>query len=128
MARIYDNIESKFVQGLQELTYGDDFDLTGKDIMDFSFPFDALIEDDKKQLLKLYEKVKKELPDTTQFKLNAGKYVGTFNTKKLWHLTGQSDYIFFKYMDMDADSIQQMIESHIAACVLTDKGNNNEED
>lgn len=110
------------------LTYGDDFDLTGKDIMDFSFPFDAIIEDDKKKLLKIYEEVKKELPDTTQFKLNAGKYVGTFNTKKLWHLTDQSDYIFFKYMDMDADSIQQMVESHIAACVLTDKGNNNEED
>ena len=73
------------------LTYGDDFDLTGKDIMDFSFPFDALIEDDKKQLLKLYEKVKKELPDTTQFKLNVGKYVGTFNTKKLWHLTDKGN-------------------------------------
>ena len=110
------------------LTYGDDFHLTNKDIMDFSFPFDAIIEDDKKKLLKIYEEVKKELPDTTQFKLNAGKYVGTFNTKKLWHLTDQSDYIFFKYMDMDADSIQQMVESHIAACVLTDKGNNNEED
>ena len=47
---------------------------------------------------------------------------------KLWKLTDQSDYIFFKYMDMDADSIRQMVESHIAACVLTDKGNNNEED
>ena len=32
------------------------------------------------------------------------------------------------HMDMDADSIRQMVESHIAACVLTDKGNNNEED
>ena len=110
------------------LTYGDDFDLTGKDIMDFTFPFDSLSEADKSMLNTICEEVKKALPNTTQFKLNAGKYVGTFNTKKLWHLTDQSDYIFFKYMDMDADSIQQMIESHIAACVLTDKGNNNEED
>jgi hypothetical protein len=110
------------------LTYGDDFDLTGKDIMDFTFPFDSLSEADKSMLNTICEEVKKALPNTTQFKLNAGKYVGTFNTKKLWHLTDQSDYIFFKYMDMDADSIQQMIESHLAACVLTDKGNNNEDD
>ena len=110
------------------LTYGDDFDLTGKDIMDFSFPFDAITEDDRNLLLKIHEEVKKALPNTAQFKLNAGKNVGTFNTKKLWHLTDQSDYIFFKYMDMDADSIQQMVESHIAACVLTDKGNNSEDE
>ncbi len=83
---------------------------------------------DKSKLCAIFEKVKKELPNTTQFKLNAGKYVGTFNTKKLWHLTDQSDYIFFKYMDTDADSIQQMVESHIAACVLTDKGNSNEQE
>ena len=110
------------------LTYGDDFHLTSKDIMDFYFPFDDLSDADKSKLCDIFENVKKELPNTTQFKLNAGKYVGTFNTKKLWYLTDQSDYIFYKYMDMDADSIQQMVESHIAACVLTDKGNNNEED
>ena len=34
-----------------------------------------------------------------------------------------SERIFYKYMGMDVDTIQQMIESHIAACVLTDKGN-----
>lgn len=104
------------------LTYGDDFDLTGKDILDFTFPFDSLSETDKTQLNAICEKVKQELPDTTQFKLNAGKYVGTFNTKKLWHLTDESDRIFYKYMSLDVDTIQQMVESHIAACVLTDKG------
>lgn len=104
------------------LTYGDDFHLTSKDIMDFSFPFDSLSETDKTKLNAICEKIKEALPDTTQFKLNAGKYVGTFNTKKLWYLTDQSDRIFYKYMGMDVDSIQQMIESHIAACVLTDKG------
>ena len=104
------------------LTYGDDFDLTGKDILDFTFPFDSLSATDKAQLNTICEKVKQELPDTTQFKLNAGKYVGTFNTKKLWHLTDQSDRIFYKYMCMDVDTIQQMVESHIAACVLTAKG------
>ena len=103
------------------LTYGDDFDLTGKDIMDFTFPFDSLSETDKAKLNAICEQIKKALPDTTQFKLNAGKYVGTFNTKKLWHLTDQSDRIFYRYMGMDVDTIQQMIESHIAACVLTDK-------
>ena len=61
-------------------------------------------------------------------KLNAGKYVGTFNTKKLWPLTDQSDRIFYKYMSMDVDTIQQMVESHIAACVLTDKGKTDEEE
>ena len=110
------------------LTYGDDFDLTGKDIMDFTFPFDSLSKTDKTRLNAICEKVKEELPNTTQFKLNAGKYVGTFNTKKLWHLTDQSDRIFFKYMGMDVDAIQQMVESHIAACVLTDKGKNDDED
>lgn len=104
------------------LTYGDDFDLTGKDILDFTFPFDSLSATDKAQLNTICEKVKQELPDTTQFKLNAGKYVGTFNTKKLWHLTDESDRIFYKYMGLDVDTIQQMVESHIAACVLTDKG------
>ena len=106
------------------LTYGDDFDLTGKDIMDFTFPFDSLSEADKSMLNTICEEVKKALPNTTQFKLNAGKYVGTFNTKKLWHLTDLSDRIFYKYMGMDVDTIQQMVESHIAACVLTDKGEN----
>ena len=106
------------------LTYGDDFHLTSKDIMDFTFPFDSLSEADKKNLNAICEKVKKALPDTTQFKLNAGKIVGTFNTKKLWYLTDQSDRIFYKYMGMDVDTIQQMVESHIAACVLTDKGEN----
>ena len=106
------------------LTYGDDFHLTSKDILDFTFPFDSLSEADKSRLNAICEKVKEELPNTTQFKLNAGKHVGTFNTKKLWHLTDQSDRIFFKYMGMDVDTIQQMVESHIAACVLTDKGEN----
>ena len=104
------------------LTYGDDFDLTGKDIMDFTFPFDSITDADKSNLNRICENVKEALPDTTQFKLNAGKLVGTFNTKKLWYLTDQSDRIFYKYMDMDVDTIQQMVESHIAACVLTDKG------
>ena len=90
--------------------------------MDFTFPFDSLSEADKAQLNAICEKVKQELPDTTQFKLNAGKYVGTFNTKKLWHLTDESDRIFYKYMSLDVDTIQQMVESHIAACVLNDKG------
>ena len=110
------------------LTYGDDFHLTSKDIMDFTFPFESLSEADKKELNKICEEVKNALPDTTQFKLNAGKYVGTFNTKKLWHLTDMSDRIFYKYMNMDVDTIQQMVESHIAACVLTDKGKADEED
>ena len=96
--------------------------------MDFAFPFDSLSEEDKNRLNSICEKVKKELPDTTQFKLNAGKYVGTFNTKKLWHLTDQSDRIFYKYMNMDVDAIQQMVESHIAACILTDKGKTEEEE
>ena len=109
------------------LTYGDDFDLTGKDIMDFNFPFDSLTTEDKTQLNTICEEVKKSLPDTTQYKLNAGKYVGTFNTKKLWPLTDQSDRIFYKYMGGDVDSIHQMVESHIAACVLTDKGKTDEE-
>ena len=110
------------------LTYGDDFHLTSKDIMDFTFPFDSLSEEDKAVLNGICEKVKEELPQTTQFKLNAGKYVGTFNTKKLWHLTDQSDRIFYKYMGTNVDAIQQMVESHIAACVLTDKGKTEDEE
>ena len=110
------------------LTYGDDFDLTGKDIMDFAFPFNSLSEADKFKLNEICNEVEKTLPDTTQFKLNAGKYVGTFNTKKLWYLTDQSDRIFYKYMGKDVDKIQQMVESHIAACVLTDKGKTDEEE
>ncbi len=110
------------------LTYGDDFHLTSKDIMDFTFPFDSLSEADRTRLNAICKEVEKVLPNTTQFKLNAGKNVGTFNTKKLWYLTDQSDRIFYKYMGMDVDTIQQMVESHIAACVLTDKRKNGEEE
>ena len=33
----------------------------------------------------------------------------------------QSDLIFYKNMVMDVDTIQQAVESHIAAWALTDK-------
>ena len=102
--------------------YGDDFDLTRKDIMSFSFPFNKINKEDCETLRILYQQVLQKLPSTIQYKLNAKKYVGTFNTRKLWNITDKSDLIFLKYISDNPVEIQQKIENHISACVVTNKG------
>jgi len=56
---------------------------------------------------------------TVQYKLNAGKKVGTYNTSKLWHLTDKSDIIFLKYWAETPESVSNSIENHISQTILS---------
>lgn len=103
------------------LTYGDDFHLTTKDIINFNFPFYEISFEDNKTLVSLYEEFCKRLPLTIQYKLNAGIKVGTFNTAMLWDITDKSDLIFLSYLTDNPLEIQEVIKNHIAKCVISDK-------
>ena len=103
------------------LTYGDDFDVTGKDITSFTFPFDEISIKDKEILESLYEEFCKNLPSTIQYKLNAGINVGTFNTSLLWDITDKSDMIFLSYLTENPLMVHEAIEYHIAKCIISDK-------
>lgn len=103
------------------LTYGDDFHLTNKDIVSFTFPFNAISIDDKEMLHNLYDEFSKKLPATIQYKLNAGIKVGTFNTSALWSITDRSDMIFLSYLSDNPLEVHETIENHIAKCVISEK-------
>lgn len=103
------------------LTYGDDFDVTGKDITSFTFPFDEISNKDKETLDSLYEEFCKNLPSTIQYKLNAGINVGTFNTSSLWDITDKSDMIFLSYLTDNPLLVREVIENHLAKCIISDK-------
>ena len=110
------------------LTYGDEFDLMGKDLMSFTFPFESLTIDDRKKIHSIYLDFVAALPETAQFKLNAGIRVGTFNTKTLWPITDRSDMVFYSYLADDPLSLREDIEGHIAASIVSDKGATNNDD
>ena len=61
------------------------------------------------------------MPQTIQFKLNAGVNVGTFNTSSLWEITDESDRIFYKYLSSNPKEIRELVENHIAKCVISNK-------
>ena len=103
------------------LTYGDDFDVTGKDITSFTFPFDEISNKDKETLDSLYEEFCKNLPSTIQYKLNVGINVGTFNTSSLWDITDKSDMIFLSYLTDNPLLVREVIENHLAKCIISDK-------
>ena len=103
------------------LTYGDDFHVTGTELMSFKYPFDKVSEKDKDFLHQCYLEVIKRLPSTIQFKLNAGINVGTFNTSLLWNITDKSDKVFLKYISDNADICFEDIETLISKCVISDK-------
>ena len=103
------------------LSYGDDFNVTASEYLDFTFPFDRLSPEDSKELQNLYQQYVKELPHALQFKLNCGKNVGAYNTSLLWFVTDKSDAIFLKYITDNPIYLQDQIESHIIKCVVSNK-------
>ncbi len=105
------------------LTYGDDFDLTSSDLLSFIFPFDDINDADKAILNQYYKELISRMPNTIQFKLNAGINVGTFNTSALWDITDKSDAIFYKYLTDEPTTLQNLIESHLSKCVISNKSN-----
>jgi hypothetical protein len=108
------------------LTFGDEFDVTKNDITDAVVPFENITVADKKRLLKLADEFEAALESTIQYKLNAGKNVGTCNTSKLWRLTDQSDRIFLKYQCDNPDEVFASVEEHIAQTVITGTNDNHQ--
>jgi hypothetical protein len=102
-------------------TYGDEFHVTKEDMLSINTPFDFINNNDKKTLLELANNFLKSLDDIVQYKLNAGKNVGTYNTSKLWYITDNSDKIFIKYLCNNQIEIFEAIEDHISSTVLTEK-------
>jgi hypothetical protein len=108
------------------LTYGDEFHLTRDDLITVKVPFDLMDQDDKEVLKKLSQEFINNLEQTIQFKLNAGKKVGTYNTSKLWGITDKSDQIFLKYLCNNPKEVFNAIEEHIYLTVITPEEQENE--
>jgi hypothetical protein len=102
------------------LVYGDEFDVTQDLFSSFQFPFSKLSPTDRKLLIRISREFESKLPETVQFKLNAGKKVGTYNTAKLWHLTDESDRIFLKYLTKEPEIVFESIERHVSETIKTD--------
>ena len=101
------------------LTFGDEFHLTKDNLLSFRLPIKNVSSDDIKILEELYSEFIAKLNTTLQFKLNAGKKVGTYNTSKLWYITDQSDAIFLKYLCNNSTEVHEAIQNHVHATVLT---------
>jgi Eco57I restriction-modification methylase len=101
------------------LTFGDEFHLTKDNLLSFRLPIKNISSDDIKILEELYSEFIAKLNTTLQFKLNAGKKVGTYNTSKLWYITDQSDAIFLKYLCNNSTEVHEAIQNHVHATVLT---------
>ena len=108
--------------------FGDDFHYTKGELLNFRFPFDELTTSDKKKLLALSAEWSKRADSTIQYKLNAGKYVGTYNTSKLWDITDESDLIFLKYLCDNPVVVQENLKlfvAQMAVALKKDSGNDN---
>lgn len=103
------------------LVYGDEFHLTSGDLLNFRLPIEEFTAKDIAVLLKLADDVAGSFRDTVQFKLNAGKNVGSYNTTKLWHITDKSDMIFLRYMTDQPEQVFESMMRHVSQTILTDK-------
>ena len=103
------------------LIYGDEFHLTSNDLLSFCLPIEKFSTKDMKTLLKLADEIAGKLGSVVQFKLNAGKRVGSYNTSKLWYITDRSDQIFLKYMTDRSEEVFESIMRHVSQTVFTGK-------
>ena len=103
------------------LTYGDEFHLTSKDLIPCNFPFEELTNEEKEELNNIYKDFSKNLKKTIQFKPNAGKKVGSYNTSKCWDLTDKSDIIFLRHLSQESTNVREIIENHLACTIITSK-------
>lgn len=101
------------------LCNGDEFHLTKTNITNFSFSFERLSKSDIKRLLELSVEFSDNLDKTIQYKLNAGKKVGTYNTSKLWTITDESDQIFLKHLCDNPIEVLDSVHKHVASTVIT---------
>jgi hypothetical protein len=106
------------------LTVGDEFHVTKDNLLSFRIDIENISEKDMCKLLELVKEFQKRIYSTIQYKLNAGKNVGTYNMTKLWDITDKSDLIFLKYIRNDFSKIQRQtilseIDNHINLTNLT---------
>jgi len=111
----------------QWLSFGDEFHVTKDDLIKVKVPYKLLSKEDKDTLLKLANEFLRRIDNTIQYKLNAGKNVGTYNTSKLWDITDKSDKIFLKYLCDNPGEVFEAIEQHISQTVITVADNEEEE-
>lgn len=101
------------------LIYGDEFHVTQDLFEEFRFPINEIKKKDKEKLADLYREFAVNLKNVIQYKLNAGKKLGNFNTAKLWRLTDRSDKIFISCLTDDVERVHRSILKHIQTTVLT---------
>jgi hypothetical protein len=104
------------------LTHGDEFDVTKDGLLSIRVPFDKLLDDDKIELDKLATEFSEKLKHSIQYKLNAGKKVGTYNTSQIWDITDKSDMMFLKYMCDEPEEVFAKIEDHVFHTVMSGRG------
>jgi hypothetical protein len=90
-----------------------------EDLLSMGVPFDELTIEDKSRLQELATESSEGLKNAVQYKLNAGKKVGPYNTSRLWHITDKSDMIFLKYMCDNPEEIFAKIEDHVSQTILS---------
>ena len=101
--------------------FGDDLNYTRSELLAFKFPFDMISKHDMSELKKLVKVYKSRAKSTIQYKLNAGKYVGTYNTSKLWDITDKSDEILLKYICDDYDEVREQLMLFVSQMAVTMK-------
>lgn len=99
--------------------WGDDFHYTLSELKNFTFPLEHITSADQDKLHKISKEFKTIIPRCVQYKLNAGKYVGTYNTSKLWSLTDQSDAIFLKYICTDPKKVQDELRLFVSKMAVS---------
>lgn len=110
------------------LSFGDEFHVTKDDILSMDFPLSKLTEQDYDRLAEIAQDYDDKLQDTIQYKLNAGKRVGSFNLSKLWDITAQSDLIFMSKICDAPELYYDAIVSHVSKTVLTQSSDDTEGD
>jgi len=108
------------------LTFGDEFDLKVGDIKSMKIPYHALNQADKNELLKISDEFSNKLDEAVQFKLNAGKKIGSYNTSKLWYVTDKSDKIFLKYLAKNWEEVNESIKTHVGVSIMSGSESNEE--
>ncbi len=103
------------------LIYGGDFNVTSENLLSFRLPVEKFSRKDVDTLLKLSDKMANEFENIVQFKLNAGKKVGSYNTARLWHITNESDLIFLKYMTDQHEQVFESMAHHVSQTAITSK-------
>lgn len=78
----------------------DDFDVTRWNFEEFALDLDHLSQNDRTKLLRWIPILEDAMEKALQFKLNAGRKVGTYNLARCRHVTDQTDLVFARALDI----------------------------